>query len=491
MPFGGAGGGFRPVRILVLVALIAGGILLTRLVEAGRVEPLFLPTPTPTRTALSHREEGEAHFAAGDLERSIQAYEQAVRLQPDNAELLAELARVQTYSSALIATADGERDRLQAAKVSVDQAIEVDPDNSYAWTIRTLVYDWLASLEGDLSAKGEHFRIAQSSADQALFLDPNNSLALAFKAEVFVDQQNYARALDTIEDALAQDPDRMDVLRVYGTVLESHGRYDEAIDAYGRAAERAPNLTFLYLRIGANHRREGRFDEARDYFARAANINQQLGILDPIPYIAIGRTWLQEGATITAARSAESAVSIDPTNPDLLGFLGIAYFKARNYENAEMALRCAVDGCEVADQTDVLCVGLAVLNCDEDRLLELQAQSEGQELNSVTLGRSFAELVCESSSIPDCTDDQVGRLMAGIPGLDLEGESLEYYYTFGSVLAFQKKCADAENIFAQLEAGYRTDPIVSAIVAEGRALCGGEPDQMPEDNSRNDLRRLI
>ena len=491
MPFGGAGGGFRPVRILVLVALIAGGILLTRLVEAGRVEPLFLPTPTPTRTALSHREEGEAHFAAGDLERSIQAYEQAVRLQPDNAELLAELARVQTYSSALIATADGERDRLQAAKVSVDQAIEVDPDNSYAWTIRTLVYDWLASLEDDLSTKGEHFRIAQGSADQALFLDPDNSLALAFKAEVFVDQQDYARALDTIEDALAQDPDRMDVLRVYGTVLESHGRYDEAIDAYGRAAERAPNLTFLYLRIGANHRREGRFDEARDYFARAANINQQLGILDPIPYIAIGRTWLQEGATITAARSAESAVSIDPTNPDLLGFLGIAYFKARNYENAEMALRCAVDGCEVADQTDVLCVGLAVLNCDKDRLLELQAQSEGQELNSVTLGRSFAELVCESSSIPDCTDDQVGRLMAGIPGLDLEGESLEYYYTFGSVLAFQKKCADAENIFAQLEAGYRTDPIVSAIVAEGRALCGGEPDQMPEDNSRNDLRRLI
>ena len=491
MPFGGAGGGFRPVRILILVALIAGGILLTRLVEAGRVEPLFLPTPTPTRTALSHREEGAAHFAAGDLERSIQAYEQAVRLQPNSAELLAELARVQTYSSALIATGDGERDRLQAAKVSVDQAIEVDPDNSYAWTIRTLVYDWLASLEDDLSAKGEHFRIAQGSADQALFLEPDNSLALAFKAEVFVDQQDYARALDTIEDALAQDPDRMDVLRVYGTVLESHGRYDEAIDAYGRAAERAPNLTFLYLRIGANHRREGRFDEARDYFTRAANINQQLGILDPIPYIAIGRTWLQEGATITAARSAESAVSIDPTNPDLLGFLGIAYFKARNYENAEMALRCAIDGCEVADQTDVLCVGLGVLNCDEDRLLELQAQSEGQELNSATLGRLFAELVCESSSIPDCTDDQVGRLMAGIPGLDLEGASLEYYYTFGSVLAFEKKCADAENIFAQLEAGYRTDSIVSAIVAEGRALCGGEPDQMPEDNSRNDLRRLI
>ena len=472
MPFGGAGKGSRPVRVLVLVGLIAGGILLTRLVEAGRVEPLFLPTPTPTRTSVSHKEEAAAHFAAGDLEQSIQAYGEAVRLQPDDPELLAELARVQTYSSALIATAEGENDRLQEAKVSIDQAIEVDPDNSYAWAIRTLVYDWLASLEQDLPAKGENFRIAQGSADQALFLDPNNSLALAFKAEVFVDQQDYARALDTIEDALEQDPDRMDVLRVYGTVLESHGRYDEAIEAYGRAAERTPNLTFLYLRIGANHRREGRFDEARDYFARAANINQQLGILDPIPYIAIGRTWLQEGATITAARSAESAVAIDPTNPELLGFLGIAYFKARNYENAEMALRCAVDGCEVDAQTDVLCTGLVVLNCDQDRLIELQSQA--QELDSVALTRAFAELVCESSSIPDCTENQIDRLAAGISGLELDGGSLEYYYTFGSVLAFEKKCSDAETIFTRLESRYRTDPIVSAIVSEGRSLCAGE-----------------
>ncbi len=477
MPFGGAGKGSRPVRILVLVGLIAGGILLTRLVEAGRVEPLFLPTPTPTRTSLSHKEEAAAHFAAGDLERSIEAYGEAVRLQPDNPELLAELARVQTYSSALIATSEGEKDRLQEAKASIDQAIEVDPDNAYAWAIRTLVYDWLASPEDDPATKGEYFRIAQGSADQALFLDPNNSLALAFEAEVFVDQLDYARALDTINEALKQDPDRMDVLRVYGTVLESHGRYDEAIEAYGRAAERAPNLTFLYLRIGANHRREGRFDEARDYFARAANINQQLGILDPIPFIAIGRTWLQEGATITAARSAESAVSIDPTNPDLLGFLGIAYFKARNYENAEMALRCAVDGCEVDAQTDVLCTGLAVLNCDQDRLLELQSQSEGQELDSVALSRAFAELVCESSSINDCTEDQIGRLVAGIPGLELDGGSLEYYYTFGSVLAFEKKCSDAESIFTRLENRYRADPIVSAIVSEGRSLCAVEAEQ--------------
>ncbi len=62
-------------------------------------------------------------------------------------------------------------------------------------------------------------------------------------------------------------------------------------------------------------------------------------------------------------------------------------------------------------------------------------------------------------------------------GLELDGDSLEYYYTIGSVLAFEKKCADAESIFNQLETSYGTDPIVSAIVAEGRALCAGETEQ--------------
>ncbi|HEY4666915.1 MAG TPA: tetratricopeptide repeat protein, partial [Anaerolineales bacterium] len=115
MPFAGESRS-RPVRIVLLLALIAGGILLTRLVEAGRVEPLFLPTATPTRTALSFQEEGEAHFSAGDLEKAIEAYQQAVRQEPDNAELWAQLARIQTYSSALMPTTARRDTRLEQAR---------------------------------------------------------------------------------------------------------------------------------------------------------------------------------------------------------------------------------------------------------------------------------------------------------------------------------------------------------------------------------------
>ncbi len=73
---------------------------------------------------------------------------------------------------------------------------------------------------------------------------------------------------------------------------------------------------------------------------------------------------------------------------------------------------------------------------------------------------------------------QVGQEV--IP-IGLEQGSVEYYYTYGSVLSayagteeFPNACIDAERIFRQLDAKYRDDPIVSAIVAEGRAICAGE-----------------
>lgn len=443
MPFGGGESRSRPWRVAVLLALIGGGILLTRLVEAGRVEPLFLPTATPTRTAFSYQEEGEAQFSAGKLEKAIDAYQQATRLEPEDARLWAKLARIQTYFSAQMPTKQERNNRLEQAKASADRAVAVDEDNDLAWAVRALVYDWLAGAEEATATREEYFTIAETSAKRALFLEPDNALALAYEAEVLVDQQRYAEGLDKIEEALARDPNSLDVQRVYGTVLESNGDYEGAIEAYTRAANLAPNLTFLYLRIGANYRRlagneaslaerQLLMEQALDSFNRAARINEQLEIQDPVPYLAIGRTYLQDGQFFIAARNLERAVLIDPSNPELLGFLGVIYFKARNYENAEATLRCAVSGCD---------------------------------------DRDHAKLLCETLAILDCADEEPVLQAAGVNGLELESTSLEYYYTYGSMLASKKECEGAEAVFRQLELVYGTDPVVAAIVLEGRVIC--------------------
>lgn len=521
----------NPWRILIYIILIAGGVLLLQLEKAGQVQPLFLPAPGPTRSAQSYAGEGEVHFSAGDLEKAIGAYKLAASIEPDNVDLWYKLARIQTYSSDLLTTLEARRTRLAEARESIERAIEVDPENTTAYAIRALVYDWSATAElkdsiwvgdvvriqavidegGGLTARiieladsaelgesvteeetmyifsgvveeisqdawrvngrtvarnsqtlirdpnrrEEFLTEAEASATHAQRLDPNNNLALAFYAEVLVDMQKFAQALDlsqraaeVVDQAGDQYEYSMDIYRVYGTVLENHGYYLRAIEEYQKAERLSPNLTFLSLSIGANYRRLRDVGRALEYFDKAAQINHQLGIMDPTPYLAIGKTYQQQGEFFIAAINIERALAIDPGNPDIYGRLGIAYFQARNWESAMAILKCAVRGCTVEESRESLC--RFVYRSDD---LECE---EGQKFDQ------------------------------GVRGLELGSNSLEYYYTYGSVLAaynghedYPNVCSEAEDVFDELMAQYGDDPIVSAIVIEGRAICaspGSTPD---------------
>ncbi len=54
-------------------------------------------------------------------------------------------------------------------------------------------------------------------------------------------------------------------------------------------------------------------------------MNEQLEILDPSPYLAIAKTYAQQGEFFAAARNAQEAIKLDPTNADLYGQLGDIY----------------------------------------------------------------------------------------------------------------------------------------------------------------------
>ena len=470
--------GPNPWRIGFLLSLIAFGLLLLRLRESGQVQPLFLATPTTTRTADSYAEEAQAQVSSGDLRRAVIAFQNGVQVEPGNAGLWAQLARVQTYYSALQSNQADRQARLAEARQSIERATELAPEDGFVQAIRALVYDWSAGEHaGDNpSLFADYLKEANEAAIRAIQLDPESIIARAFRAEVLVDQGDYLQAYDLAEqaaldaEALAGEVDRdarVDAHRVFGQVLENNGSYRQAIEEYNKAISINPNLTFLYLRMGANYRRlaggavaqnvrSELIEQALAAFDRAAKINQQNGIEDPIPYLAIGRTYLQEGEFFVAARNVERAVLLDPGNPELYGFLGIVYYKGRNYESALPTLRCAVEGCQVEQTAELLCNTLRILICEED----VELASYGQ----------------------------------AVPGLRLGSDSLEYYYTYASALAFLHEppqadyCGRAEELFGQLMAAYGGDPTVAAIVSENRAICAGvevAPDATTEPAASN------
>ncbi|MBN2386510.1 MAG: tetratricopeptide repeat protein [Anaerolineales bacterium] len=428
-------------RIFVLVAVILVAAWFTRALDSGSITNPFLPSPTPTRTALSFALEGEAFFDAGYLEAAITAYQQATEVDPTDARVWAELARIQAYASSLETTDRERRQRLQDALFSIDQALALAPDDSTVHAIRAFVLDWNASVAQSENERQSLLIQAEQDAARALQLDNQNVLALAFYAEILVDQQRWSQAEQIIVQAVQRDPSLMDVHRVYAYVLESTGRYRQAIEEYNRAIEINPNLTFLYISVGLSYRRlafestlssqrDELYDLALEYFARAASLNEQLGIEDPLPFIAIAKTYSQQGEFFIAAQNILRALEFDTTNPDLYGQLGIIYFRARNYEGSIPALQCAVRGCDL----ETSCLARFGQGCEE---------GEG-----VT-----------------------------VEGMDLSPTTVVYYYTYGSVLAAlsrpqQNYCPDAVQVLNEVQDAYGDDATIAGIVDAGLQICG-------------------
>ncbi|HEX9616413.1 MAG TPA: tetratricopeptide repeat protein [Anaerolineales bacterium] len=416
----------NPYRVLLWLALIIGGIWMLLQLDRGEIQPLFLPTPTPTRTANSYVLEGETQFQAGALEKAIGAYQEAVKIDPDP-KVWAELARVQTYSSSLLSTDAQRFTRMEEALNSIDQALALDPDDGDVHAIRALVLDWYAASPLlDEAERRAALNEAEAAAVRALQLDSQNALALAFFAEILVDQQKWAQGEETIQQAAALAPDSMDVHRVFGYVWESLGQYRAAIDEYLQAVEINPNLTFLYIFIGRNYLSLEVHNRALEYFERAVSINEQLGVTDPVPYIEIAKTYTRDGEFFVASLNAEKALVFDPTNANTYGQLGTIYTKARNYESAKPAFQCAVRGCSEAENE-----------------IALELTGEGVEVIGLPL-------------------------TSGVVGF--------YYIQYGSVLAAlsrpnQNYCTAALEVLNEVRAKYPDDPIFEEIIQENIAIC--------------------
>ena len=443
-------------RMFVWVILILVMVWVLQQVSKGEIKPLFQATPTPTRAADSYALEGDANFTAGNLNDAIQAYQRAADVNPDNAQTWAKLARIQTYSSAFLITNPEKKVRLLDALESARKAVELAPDDSTTHAILAFTLDWNADSNlytDDPQQVQDFLREAEQEATRALQLDNSNTLALAFYAEVLLDQQKWSQAEEYMDLAL-QRPDAeeiMDVHRVNAYLLETLGQYNLAISEYDKAIALEPNFTFLYLRAGANYRRlafeipnvdaaRPVYEQSLEYFDKAAKINEQIGVFDPTPYLSIARTYSQLGEFFAAARNVQKALEYDPTNSDIYGQLGIVFFRSRNYEGSIFSLQCATYGCE----GETSCLGRGLDKC-----------------------------------YPDLNENPLV-----IEGLDLSPNTVVYYYTYGSVLAAlsrpkDNKCGEAMRVFGDVRSelaskpdlyadGYQT---ILSIVQDGEFIC--------------------
>jgi tetratricopeptide (TPR) repeat protein len=409
-----------PRRVAVLVVLILGGLYLHSLTQQGTVQPLFMPTAAPTRVPNSYAEEAEAHFAAGYLKAAIGAYQSATAADPRNLDYMVALARIQIYDQ-----------KYEDALKSAEYALLISPNDSKSKAIHA----WAVYFNVFGGCRCKTLPEAEAAAISAVALDPNYAPAHAYYSEILNESQKWSQGYQEAETALRLNPNLLEAHRAMGIANEYVGNYEGAIEHYKNALKINPNLITLYIRLGLNYRVSD-IQQAIYYFSRANAIDPN----NVEPYLYLSRTHFQNDELGTAIQYLQQALRLEPANPDIHGRLGLILFKRRNYEGAEPELRLAVLG--------------GVVDAGGNPLLD----TEGNPL-------------LDASGNPVRAVDGVMLEVAPLP---LAGSiSLEYYYTYGNLLAYLQQCKpDQAPRYLTLALNFAPDDrTVQGSYNESMALC--------------------
>jgi tetratricopeptide (TPR) repeat protein len=309
-----------PWRIFLLLALIGTFLYLNQVVVPA-TPPLFIPTPTPTRSPEAFVNEGEQLFKEGKLAQAIQAYKQGLLTDPDNPATYVTLARLQVFA--------GDYD---AAIENTQNALLINPNNPLAHAVQ----GWALSFQNeDLQA--------EAAAKKALELDPNNALAHAYYAEILLNKEDFGdldKAIEHSKTARELDPSLLETHRARGLVLLNTQNIDEAIDELKAAIAINDKIANLHLNLGFAYRVRGDNDLAVEELLTAFALNPS----SPEAPTEISLAYANEGQFGKAVQYAEQSVKVDPPNARLHGNLGVMYYRNQELDKAIKELALVVHG---------------------------------------------------------------------------------------------------------------------------------------------------
>jgi TolB-like protein/DNA-binding winged helix-turn-helix (wHTH) protein/Tfp pilus assembly protein PilF len=217
------------------------------------------PAPTPKFAAFDLVKQGESLYyrrAPGDIQRSVELFEQAVQVDPSYARAWADLAGA--YS--LLAWSVHPPNALLRAKQgeAALRAVELEPALALAQARLAQYYH----ESGDGESRDRHFALA-------LKLNPDDPLVLGYLASIAVTAGDLEAAIAAQRRALLRDPMSTAIRQNLGVVLMASGRLDEALECYRTLLEINPDagadIAIEMARIPALL---GRYDEAAEAAAR-------------------------------------------------------------------------------------------------------------------------------------------------------------------------------------------------------------------------------
>jgi tetratricopeptide (TPR) repeat protein len=274
------------------------------------------------RFGLLHQERGYCYVMQRDVRRGIDAFVQAVTINPALSASWMMLDRLYR-STGDIKNAFAAAEHVTNLKQLPSEVVRAgslfsDGDlPAAANVLRAYMGDGGAHVEAmRLLARVEHqrglFDEAEAQLEAALTVAPNYRAARLDYARVLIDRQKYLKARDAIDTLLSVDSDNGDCLALYAAACAGLGEHERAIAVYRQLIRESPWAPELHISLGHVFRAVGRRDEASESYRRAAAARPGFG--DAYWSLANLKTYRFSDEEISGMRVEEAAPAAHPVD---------------------------------------------------------------------------------------------------------------------------------------------------------------------------------
>jgi predicted O-linked N-acetylglucosamine transferase (SPINDLY family) len=351
------------------------------------VQPPAPAIQTPLDAATAMRE-GNEHVAAGNLERALVCFRQALALDPQSIPARINLAFALQGSGQpepavpllreVVAMAPDNADahfmlgseylrqrRSPEAKQHLERAVALQPALVWAYLPLCQVLFELGDLAQSLLvvkrglefapdlaelhhyrgnvhfAQGE-FELAGKSYAEAIAHQPRNAASRTGRARVLAAQGELEQAQQQLRQALADAPENFNGWCLLGDGFRDFGLFDEAIAAYRHAERLAPADARPSSAIGLVEQTRGNLPASIEAYTRACE-------LDPasaLNQVNLGTSYLLGHHYGNAAECVERALAIEPTLAAAHALSGVVALRRGDFERGLPAFEksIALDG---------------------------------------------------------------------------------------------------------------------------------------------------
>ena len=297
---------------------------------------------------------GAANKNLGNTERALEAFKNALKLEPQNSEGFVNLGNtykdqgkyedaIAAYETAItinhkntkaynnLGVAFREHGKHEKAIDAFNHVIKFEPKNAMA-------FNNLGNVYRDLKL----YQKAEENYNEAIELKENYATAYHNLGQNFYAQNKFAEAMDAYNKALMTQNNYAEVYNSIGMLLRDQNLFEHAIKAYQNAISLSPNYAVAHYNLGNLFKDLGDFDCAVKLYEKAISLNphhassfnnmghalHELGKIDGSlenyikaielkPKFAeahsnLAATWKEKGKLDEAIASAKRAISIQP-----------------------------------------------------------------------------------------------------------------------------------------------------------------------------------